>query len=364
MSVKSICEAAAAAEFRIDGSGKQRKVSFSLAAVTEALKADEEFRTLAPSAVSIDALSERAATYTLRCLVRFALFGQFVNDAVTTTWYMVRWTDALGIGDPRYAPVEKCMEMVEHAAQLIKGLVETPDGLDVIEKLALADRQQDGLPLDYVSRTARPFHDASNITLLDTELGKELVTQRSVLLNRRNNPAYGIFKAAYDKLRVKTYLTDRVLTGVHKTNRELRWEVHPESVQSALKKDAMQIESVLAAQLCHLAGMPQPVRDYLQTAGLIQGNEAPQLCPVTRDPLQWDEFEAEMLNADHGRSLFQVGHLNPLKSNPDRNPEWGHSAANVSWISQDGNRIQGHLSLDEVRELLERIADNYARLMP
>lgn len=185
-----------------------------------------------------------------------------------------------------------------------------------------------------------------------------------MLLNRRNNPAYGIFKAAYDKLRVKTYLTDRVLTGVHKTNRELRWEVHPESVQSALKKDAMQIESVLAAQLCHLAGMPQPVRDYLQTAGLIQGNEAPQLCPVTRDPLQWDEFEAEMLNADHGRSLFQVGHLNPLKSNPDRNPEWGHSAANVSWISQDGNRIQGHLSLDEVRELLERIADNYARLMP
>jgi len=41
-------------------------------------------------------------------------------------------------------------------------------------------------------------------------------------------------------------------------------------------------------------------------------------------------------------------------------PSLGHTGNNVSWISQDGNRIQGHLSLEETRALLSRIGENYA----
>lgn len=37
----------------------------------------------------------------------------------------------------------------------------------------------------------------------------------------------------------------------------------------------------------------------------------------------------------------------------------GHTANNISWISSEGNRIQGELSVDETRELIFRIIANY-----
>ena len=63
---------------------------------------------------------------------------------------------------------------------------------------------------------------------------------------------------------------------------------------------------------------------------------------------------------EHGKSPYQVGHLNPLKAGSS--PKFRHAAANISWISDDGNRIQGHLSLDATKALIKRIAANYERL--
>ena len=40
----------------------------------------------------------------------------------------------------------------------------------------------------------------------------------------------------------------------------------------------------------------------------------------------------------------------------------GHTADNISWISENGNRIQGSLSLDEVDDLLRRIYRNRPEL--
>ena len=39
-----------------------------------------------------------------------------------------------------------------------------------------------------------------------------------------------------------------------------------------------------------------------------------------------------------------------------------HTADNISWISENGNRIQGSLSIDEVDALLRRIYHNRPEL--
>lgn len=85
-------------------------------------------------------------------------------------------------------------------------------------------------------------------------------------------------------------------------------------------------------------------------------------CPVTLEPLSFLLFRTALLNPQHGKSDFQVGHLNPLKLDQPGNDSAGHSADNVSWISADGNRIQGSLSLHNVQELLRKIATNYEQL--
>ncbi len=81
-------------------------------------------------------------------------------------------------------------------------------------------------------------------------------------------------------------------------------------------------------------------------------------CPITGDVLIYQDFENEILNPLHGKSAFQVGHLNPLKSTG------GHNADNIGWISDDGNRIQGSLSMDEVNALLIKIFKNSPELHP
>jgi hypothetical protein len=52
--------------------------------------------------------------------------------------------------------------------------------------------------------------------------------------------------------------------------------------------------------------------------------------------------------------------MNPLKAGQE--DEFRHLPANISWITEDGNRIQGHLTLKETRELLFRISKNYEAL--
>ncbi|MBM4104410.1 MAG: hypothetical protein FJ263_10270 [Planctomycetes bacterium] len=55
-----------------------------------------------------------------------------------------------------------------------------------------------------------------------------------------------------------------------------------------------------------------------------------------------------------------VADQNPLKLG-ESGEAVGHTADNISWISADGNRIQGSLSLNDVRKLIQRISQNYDR---
>ena len=122
----------------------------------------------------------------------------------------------------------------------------------------------------------------------------------------------------------------------------------------------MAIEYALVTQICAFDGFPSASRSQLQEANILPQKLPTALCPITGDALSYEAFRNELLNPMHGKSDFQVGHLNPLKLGTGGEAA-GHTSDNISWITADGNRIQGSLSLDDVRILIQRISTNYDR---
>lgn len=78
--------------------------------------------------------------------------------------------------------------------------------------------------------------------------------------------------------------------------------------------------------------------------------------------MSFKKLMEEIENRTHGKSDFQIGHLNPLKRSIEA-PISGHTPKNIGWICSAGNRIQGDLSLEETRALLKRIQDNYSKYL-
>jgi hypothetical protein len=222
------------------------------------------------------------------------------------------------------------------------------------------------LPIDYVERptvnddVAIRIHRKDNIAWTADENITRTLKLRQYLTNPQASPDAEFFKKVIDdKIRVKTYLTDRVLTGLHKTNREKRWEVHPRSVHFAFRRECIAIEYELITQLCAFEGFPENFRAMLQEQGILPQTMEVSRCPITLEPLVFQEFREELMNPVHGKSSFQVGHLNPLKLDDPTSLIAGHTSRNIAWISANGNRIQGSMSLKEVRNLLKKIAYNY-----
>lgn len=183
---------------------------------------------------------------------------------------------------------------------------------------------------------------------------------RQSLLDPDINPDFQLFAAIFDKIRVKSYLTDRALTGDYKSNREKRWEAHPASPQFALRRVCLAVEFTLIEQLVGFKSFPPGVVEYLNRASLVGPPHKVARCPVTLDPLDFEILAQEVIDPTHGWAAYQVGHMNPLKAGAG--DEFRHTPANISWITEDGNRIQGHLTLKETRELLFRISKNYEAL--
>jgi hypothetical protein len=119
------------------------------------------------------------------------------------------------------------------------------------------------------------------------------------------------------------------------------------------------IEYELITQLCAFKGFPENFREMLQEQEILPKTMEVSRCPITLEPLVFQEFREELMNPTHGKSNFQVGHLNPLKLDDPNSLIAGHTAGNIAWISANGNRIQGSMSLEEVRDLLKRITHNY-----
>ncbi len=295
-----------------------------------------------------------------RCgMIRNTFLMEPVNDAVTSTKVAVRWSSRLE-GDVRYASYETCVAIFSKLLNRIAHL--SPEDFGLLKGFFNHTVVPHEMPIDYVDRFASPIHTEENVNLFLTDEVKDCISMRRLICDAQRNPAKDVFQTILaDKIKVKTYLTDRAQTGDYKTNREKRWEAHPQSVQYALRRSCMQIETKLLLQIAMFEGCDGSLVRNLQREGLLADSFAYCTCPVTGDNILYGEFAHEALHPTHGRSKFQVGHLNPLKA-LELNGANGHTAGNISWISENGNRIQGSLSMHEVDALLRRIYQNRPEL--
>ncbi len=304
-------------------------------------------------------------------LLRFAFFIEPVKKPkIDSTKYAVRWGHELDKTDPRYATFDTCIAIFNRLVNELTESCEEDDKRDLLRFFTDHSLIAYELPTDYIERKIfEPIHTPQNITFFWDELPQNVIKLRTYLLDKRKYRFVKFFNATYGKIIVKACLTDRVLTGEHKTNREKRWETHPASVHFSLRRDSLGIEMALINQLCYFDGFPAQLQKELEQAGLISfqktqdsilTNSVTQVsrCPITLEPLSFEEFQREIFTPRHGRASYQVGHMHPLKALAD-NPHTGHTAKNISWISSQGNRIQGEYSVEETREVLLRIIENY-----
>lgn len=280
---------------------------------------------------------------------------------IETTKFRQRWYQQLD-GDPRGCSFEECFDIASDLIEQFPEWIKDHSHADVLTLAFNCGVVPYEAPIDYATRmtTRGRIHERGNIIWYFDELILRTLKLRKYLTSSKQSPDVAFFRQVLtDKIKVKTYLTDRVLTGDYKTNREKRWETHPQSVHFAERRTCMAIEYALITELCAFDGFPKDFLRQLQGEGILAQQLPTALCPITGDALSYEAFRNELLNPTHGKSDFQVGHLNPLKLGAANTQGAGHTAENISWISADGNRIQGSLSLDDVRALIQRIADNY-----
>ncbi|PMD07611.1 hypothetical protein CJ194_23710 [Priestia megaterium] len=303
---------------------------------------------------------QEARTFDLinKSLIRNVFLIELVNERVTSTKFEVRWSHRLQ-NDPRFSNFQACLEIY---LKLLNDILKFNEKyIDLLADFTNNSIVSYELPLDYISRNPNTpnskIHHLNNISWIEENLVEEILLLRKLLLDESYNEENTLFADAMkSKIKVKTYLTDRALTGEHKTNREKRWETHPNSVQFALRRECWKIERTLLLQICRFENAPEDLVTNLIQSNLLDEDFAEFTCPIIGDKIDFLDFKAAILNVNHGRSKYQVGHMNPLKSITDGT--FGHTAQNISWITENGNRIQGSLSLDEVETLLRRIYTN------
>lgn len=301
-------------------------------------------------------------------ILRHAFLIELVKvPGIETTKFRTRWYSQLN-ADPRECSFEECMEIAQDlVVSLTSGWLNNPENFEVLTLFLEHCILPYELPIDYLERPAindmvTKIHRRDNIAWIIDENVLRTLKLRQYLTNLQTSPDAEFFKKVLDdKIKIKTYLTDRVLTGLHKTNREKRWEVHPHSVHFSLRRVCIAIEYELITQLCAFEGFPENFREMLQKQEILPQMMEICQCPITLEPLVFQKFRTELMNPTHGRSNFQIGHLNPLKLNDPTSISAGHTPRNVSWISANGNRIQGSMSLEEVRNLLKQITYNYEK---
>lgn len=304
-------------------------------------------------------LSKKEFNAFRRSMIRNSFLIEVVNDDVTSTKVNAHWSHRLE-SDVRYSSYDTCVEVFNKLLNKIANL--SAEDFNVLKEFFNNTIVPYEMPVDYIDRFASPIHTAQNVDLFLNDEIKDCVTMRRFIRDTCRNPASEVFLTILaDKIKVKTYFTDRARTGDYKTNREKRWEAHPDSVQYALRRNCMKIETKLLLQIATFEGCDIRLVHNLQQDGLLPALFEYCKCPITGDNIQYNEFADDALHPVHGKSKFQVGHLNPLKAS-DIDGANGHTAGNISWISENGNRIQGNLAISEVNALLKRIYQNRPEL--
>lgn len=295
---------------------------------------------------------DKVFKYLVSALIRNIFLIEIVNPTITSTKFDVRWSQRLN-DDPRYCSFEECLTIFNEQLTIINSFESSY--MELLKEFIKTKSISYEIPLDYIVRDVNRIHRKDNFKWLSANELEELVNTRKILMFDSSNEDSLFFKkVSSDKIQTKAYLTDRVLTGAYKTNREKRWEAHPNSVHFATKSECQKIEQQLLIQLSMFKGAPTSISSKLIAKGLIPSVYNSFTCPILGLEMNYDLFKDQILNTDHGRSSFQVGHMRPLKSVMD--DSYGHTAQNISWISDHGNRVQGHLSLEEVDEMLYNAA--------
>jgi hypothetical protein len=166
----------------------------------------------------------------------------------------------------------------------------------------------------------------------------------------------------YPKLRAKVRRvatkTPRTQHGVWRTNREPRWSIDERSPHHAAEIDCREIELKLLAQLFEFTGAPTPTAQEAAVLREVLGRDpmpGSYRCPLSGRALDFDRLvDSTDRRPRHGRSQFAVGHMQPLGHEGARGR---HIADNIAWVHEQGNRIQGNLSLEEAADEVFRVAD-------
>ncbi|SEL19401.1 hypothetical protein [Ectothiorhodospira marina] len=288
--------------------------------------------------------------YAMACLGRFAFCIELTNLKITSTKMKTRWVPGSitktrpgsfqnyqGIfapgEDDRASTFNECYNILCKCVEL---LANSPPHLMLLK---LFSKVQRGVSYEHVftyyNPASAPIHIADNVKLTGLNDASWLAKARPII--------YPLLSSDLaKKIKTKSYKTDRSQTGEVQTNRAKRWECVYVDFQRASIEECWSVEKKLLSDVAHFEGFPEAGKRDLIISGLFFDQE-PTVCPITFKPLQFSEL---LGRGGHGESQFQVGHMTPLKAGGR------HVGSNISWISYDGNRIQGSLSVDETRGLI------------
>ena len=305
-------------------------------------------------------------------LVRFSFLIELTNLTVGSTKMKTRWlpgkikmpqpdsfepvegTFKPG-NDLRSATFDECVRVFAKACNMVCDHVGQDFSIKALLKdLAELSRVPYEFPLSYLDHDQIPLHNDSNIRWIVNDDLKWLLNARRILRGAIAPDRNAIREIEKSKIEVKLFKTDRALTGKDKTNRAKRWEVLAGDFQHSSLQDCWSAERKLTTDLVHFTGFPSTLKSEFIRQRLIEPVISPTLCPVTLEPLRFDELAQAALNTTMGISEYQIGHLLPLKRGGK------HDGANICWQSANGNRIQGDLSIEETYQLLDQIAERRA----
>lgn len=306
--------------------------------------------------------NEKISKKTLIGLIRFVFLIEPVNKDITSTKVTTRWIYSKNFfnfkdqKNSRYSSLEDCLNIFKIKFDELIILSKDKRFKELIVKSSICNSYSHEINIDYKKnlKNKNKIHTLENIVWLNDDEIESFIKLRNFIYLEKKESALKILNVARQKkIKIKSYLTDRAQTGPHQTNREKRWETDPKSVQFATKHECYMVEKKLIEQLILFKNFPVKLRSQL-----IDNRNDYTTCPITLNEFDFNLFQKELINPNHGQSNFHVGHLNPLKKMSE-DPLDGHNQKNISWISDHGNRIQGSLSLKEVKELIKQINSNY-----
>ncbi|MDJ0583228.1 hypothetical protein [Crocosphaera sp.] len=161
-----------------------------------------------------------------------------------------------------------------------------------------------------------------------------------------------------DKIQVKAYCTDKATIPPYYSNRDFRWATWTNGIQYASHYQCAMIELELMSQLYEFRNAPRldknlisEIQKIRQNLILVDGRK----CFITGKILNFDEYIDAAVNPKSGKSRYHVGHILPLTRGGK------HSYNNIAWVSDDGNRIQGNDTIEEIESKLVDAVEYHLR---